>query len=173
MVGYINGVIVALHRLDMRLINQATVAIKEAKHKTVYTFGNGGSSATASHFAGDLSKGCGIKAFCLTDSTPLISAWANDNEYAEIFEKQVESIVQKGDVVIGISGSGNSENILKGIKMAKFKGATTIGLTAFNGGKLKYAVDIPIIVPVNNLEQAEDIALMICHIIKGNLMEKK
>jgi D-sedoheptulose 7-phosphate isomerase len=161
--------------LDIASIYLMTTTIQQAKDdgKYIYIFGNGGSGSTASHFASDISKSCGIKAFCLNDPIPALTAWANDTEYSKIFENGLSTLVNKGDIVVGISGSGNSPNILNGIKKAKSLGAFTIGLTAFGGGKLKDVADLAIIVPTQNMEQAEDCHLMICHIIKTLLLEKE
>ena len=140
-------------------------------NKKVLIFGNGGSAATASHFASDLSKGAicedkpRFKALALCDNTPLLSAWANDTDYGNIFSEQLENFADPGDVAIAISGSGNSMNILNGIKTARAKGATTVGFIGFDGGKLKHIVDIPVVVPNHNMEQVEDIHLMLEHII--------
>lgn len=139
--------------------------------KKVFIFGNGGSAATASHFACDLSKGAiskkkpRIRAITLTDNTPLLSAWANDTSYENIFAEQLENLIESGDTAIGISVSGNSQNVLNGIKLAKAKGATTIGFIGFNECKLEKMVDIGIIVPTYNVEQVEDIHLLLMHVI--------
>jgi D-sedoheptulose 7-phosphate isomerase len=154
-----------------RLIWLIKLAIQD--RWTVYTFGNGGSSSTASHFAGDLAKSCGCKTMCLNDSMVAFSAWANDIDYPSVFSKQLEPIVKMNDLVIGISGSGNSLNVIKGIEMAKTKHALTVGMTAFNGGKLKDLVDLAIVVPIYNIEQAEDAHLMIWHIIKTCIIKQR
>ncbi len=171
--GYLKGLGTALSGLPIDVIQQVVDVIATArdKGKRIFIFGNGGSAATASHFACDLSKGAmcqgvpRIKAFSLTDGMSLVSAWANDSAYEDIFSQQVENHVEAGDVVIAISGSGNSRNILKGVEVAGSKGATTIGFTAFDGGKLKAIVDIPIVAPVHNMEQAEDLQLVLEHIV--------
>lgn len=106
-----------------------------------------------------------IKAFCLSDNLPLLSAWANDTAYENVFAEQLENLIEAGDVAVAISGSGNSPNVLKGVKVAREKGATTVGLTAFEGGKLKGLVDVPLVVPVHNMEQAEDAHLILDHMI--------
>ena len=144
----------------------------------VYIFGNGGSAATAAHFASDLSKGAicpgkpGVKAFCLTDNTALVTAWANDTDYANIFAEQLKNYIEPGDVAIGISGSGNSINVLNGIKVARDNKAVTVGFIGFGGGKLKELVDIAIIVPSNNMEQIEDIHLALEHVITTCIRER-
>ncbi len=156
----------------IRLLERARV-----EGKRVYIFGNGGSAATASHFASDLSKGAirqgkpRLRAFALTDSVPLLTAWANDTAYENVFFEQLQNHVERGDVVIAISGSGNSRNILQAVQVARDRGATTIGLIGFDGGKLKDLVDVAIIVPSHNMEQVEDVHLLLEHVITTCLRE--
>ena len=176
---YIAEVSVALERLPIERITKVVELLEEArqKKKHVFIFGNGGSAATASHFAADLSKGAisnnkpRIKAFALTDNVALLSAWANDTTYDNVFAEQLENLAEPGDVAIGISGSGNSANVLNGVKVAKTKGATTVGFIGFDGGKLKELVDIAVIVPNHNMEQVEDIHLLFEHVITTCLRE--
>lgn len=170
---YISEVDATLEGLPIDKIVQVVALLEEArlKAKRVFIFGNGGSAATASHFAADLSKGAicegkpRIRAFALTDNIPLLSAWANDTSYENIFAEQLENLIEAGDIAIAISGSGNSANVLNGVKVAEAKGATTIGFIGFDGGKLKELADITIIVPSDNMEQIEDIHLLLGHII--------
>lgn len=170
---YISEVSATLEGLPIENIAQVVKLLEEArlKAKRVFIFGNGGSAATASHFAADLSKGTisqgkpRIKAFALTDNIPLLTAWANDTAYENVFAEQLENFIERGDVAIGISGSGNSPNVLNGIKVARTKGATTIGFIGFDGGKLKEFVDIAIIVPNHNMKQVEDTHLLLEHVI--------
>ncbi len=156
----------------VRLIEEA-----RTKGKQIFLFGNGGSAATASHIACDLAKGAivaqkpPIKAFSLADNVPLISAWANDLCYEEVFARQLNNWVQPGDLVIAISGSGSSQNVLNGVDLANSVGATTIGLAGFNGGKLKDMVDICIVVSSHSAEQIEDVHLLLGHIITLCLRE--
>ena len=171
--GYISNINVTLEGLPIDKIAESVDLLEKARLEgnKVFIFGNGGSAATASHFANDLSKGAicegkpRIKAFALTDNIPLLTAWANDTSYENIFAQQLENYVDPGDIVIGVSGSGNSPNVLKGVKVAKEKGATAIGFIGFNGGKLKSLVDIAVIVPSYNMEQVEDIHLLLEHVI--------
>ncbi len=170
---YISQVKATLGKLPMEEIGRVIGVLNEARMRgrRVYTFGNGGSAATASHFAGDLLKGAichgkpRIRAQALVDSMPAFSAWANDTAYDKVFAEQIESFTVAGDVVIGISGSGNSPNVIKGMETARKKGAFTIGFVGFEGGKLKDVVDLPIIVPSESMEQIEDIHLFLCHLI--------
>ena len=116
--------------------------------KFVFIFGNGGSAATALHFACDLGKGTiekgkpRFKVWALTGNQPLLSALANDWGYASVFVEQLESLAERGDIAIAISGSGNSENVLKAVSLAREKGLTTIGIVGFDGGQLASGVDL-------------------------------
>ena len=172
-IKYIDEVKTILATLQTTKISQVVSVLEEAREKGrgIYTFGNGGSAANASHFASDLAKGAicpgqnRLKAFSLNSNSSLISAWANDLGYENVFAEQLENFIEKDDIAIGISGSGNSLNVLNGIKIAKNIGAITIGFTGFNGGRLKELVDIDVIVPSHNMEQVEDIHLLLSHII--------
>jgi D-sedoheptulose 7-phosphate isomerase len=139
--------------------------------RQVFILGNGGSAATASHFACDLGKGTILpdrprfRVIALTDNMPLFSAYANDYGYEHVFAEQLAGLVRSGDVVIGISSSGNSANVLNAIKLARSAQAITIGFAGFDGGKLRDLVDICIHVPSNCMEQVEDIHLVLEHLI--------
>jgi D-sedoheptulose 7-phosphate isomerase len=177
--NYLADISATLTRLPVGAIAQVIDMLEEARERgrSVFLFGNGGSAATASHFASDLAKGaiCSgkprLRAFALTDHVPLLSAWANDSAYEHIFAEQLENFIEAGDIAIGISGSGNSANVLNGVKAAKAKGATTIGFISFDGGRLKELVDIPVVVPIHNMEQAEDMHLLLGHVITTCLRE--
>jgi D-sedoheptulose 7-phosphate isomerase len=152
-----------------RLTERVTVAWNEDRR--VLLMGNGGSAATASHMVNDLQKclqlECGkpLKALCLADCTPLLMAWANDTEYANIFAPQVRCWAEPGDLVIGISGSGNSENVIRGIQEAKEQGAETFGLAGYRGGRLAELADECLIVPSDSMQQIEDLHTIILHIV--------
>ena len=136
---------------------------------TVFMLGNGGSAATASHFACDLAKGTqviGLPAFrviSLSDNVPLMSAWANDTNYERIFAEQLATLIRPDDIVIAISASGNSPNILAAARMAQQSGAITLALTGQDGGKLSRLADFTIYVPSQSIEQVEDAHLVIAH----------
>jgi D-sedoheptulose 7-phosphate isomerase len=148
------------------------------KNKQIFIFGNGGSAATASHIVCDLRKGTALpgkprlKVISLTDSIPLFTAIGNDISYESVFVEQLISQVNKGDVAIGISCSGNSPNVLKAIQYAKENGATTIGFTAFSGGKLKGMTDKSINLSTHDFGQAEDIHLSLGHILSYMIKDK-
>jgi D-sedoheptulose 7-phosphate isomerase len=175
--AYLSDVRSTLTNLPLDRIERVVRLLREARslRRRVFLFGNGGSAATASHLACDLTKGTStngrprLRAMALTDNMPLISAWANDTAYENIFAQQLQDHVEPGDVVIGISGSGRSPNVLNGIKAARSAGAITVGMTGFDGGHLKDLVDICIIVPDNNIDKVEDVHLMLGHVITSCL----
>lgn len=176
---YLDEASATLDRLPLEEIAQVVDLLNNTrvKGRSVFIFGNGGSAATASHFAADLAKGAicpgkpRIRAFALTDNVPLLSALANDSDYENIFAEQLVNFIKPGDVAISISGSGNSANVLNAVKVAKAKGATTVGFIGFNGGKLRELVDIAVIVPCYNMEQVEDIHLLVGHVVTTCLRE--
>ena len=143
----------------------------------IIIFGNGGSAADAQHivaeFIGRFQKERkSLPAIALTTDSSIITALANDYSYDIIFSRQCESLVKKGDVIIGISTSGNSKNVEKGIKTAKSMGAVTIGLLGSNGGTISNIVDIPIIVESTNTARIQEVHRVIYHIICG-IVESK
>lgn len=139
--------------------------------KTVFTMGNGGSAATASHFAEDLAKGTIVeglprfRAIALTDSIPSMLAWANDASYEDIFIEQLKNLMEPGDIVIGISASGNSMNVIKAIEYANANGGLTVGLSGYDGGKLLKCAQENIHVPSFDMQKVEDIHLLVLHLL--------
>jgi len=136
---------------------------------TVFVLGNGGSAATASHLACDLAKNVRVagrapfRVVALTDNAPLLTAWANDNGYDTVFAEQLAALVRPGDVVVSISASGNSPNVLAAAALARQAGATTIALTGRSGGQLRALSDLAVLVPSDSIEQVEDAHLVIAH----------
>ncbi len=151
--------------------------------KKILTMGNGGHSNTAAHMINDLAKhtvsgddkkavvaeNLRFRTLCLNDSVSFVTGIGNDMGYDRIFSEQVANWVEAGDVVIGISGSGNSKNILLAFEEAKKRGATTICFSGFEGGKARDVADINIIVPCKKMVQVEDFHLMINHMIADEL----
>jgi D-sedoheptulose 7-phosphate isomerase len=166
--------------LPTELIEQViTLLLNSARRgNKVFICGNGGSAATASHFACDLAKntvvagGPGFRVVALTDNVALMTAWANDTAFDNVFAAQLNPLVEAGDVVIGISCSGNSANVLNAISVARQHGATTIGFTGDQGGQLKALVDICIQVPSPRIEQQEDVHLILEHSICSAIREQ-
>ncbi|MFQ6101250.1 MAG: SIS domain-containing protein [Anaerolineae bacterium] len=146
---------------------------------TVFTLGNGGSAATASHFACDLAKGTitpgrpRFRVVALTDNVPLMTAWSNDVAYEDVFAEQLSGLVERGDVVVAFSGSGNSPNVLRAVQLARRMGGITIGFSGFAGGRLSALVDVPVVVPCDCMEQIEDVHLVLCHLIATVLRERQ
>jgi D-sedoheptulose 7-phosphate isomerase len=143
----------------------------------IFIMGNGGSAATASHFALDLAKNTiragapRLKAISLTDHVPLITAWSNDTAYEHIFEEQLANMIESGDVVIGISTSGNSSNVINALNLAKKSRAFTVGLLGAEGGLTKRIVDAYVLAPGQNIEQEEDAHMILAHIITRHMRE--
>ena len=152
-------------------------AIAEVLHtayqqqKTILVMGNGGSGATASHMVCDMNKGACFHAekkfrfISLADCTPTILALGNDIDFESIFVEQLKCYAQPGDVVMGISGSGNSPNVLRAIEYAKKLGCVTIGAVGFEGGKLKSLVDHCFHVKINDMQIVEDVHMILVHIL--------
>lgn len=136
---------------------------------TVFVLGNGGSASTASHFACDLAKGTRtpgqrpFRVIPLTDNVPLLTAWGNDDCYEAVFAEQLATLVRRGDVVVIISASGNSPNVLRAAAVAREVGARTIAWTGETGGQLAPLADIAVRVPLASIEQVEDAHLTIAH----------
>ena len=147
--------------------------IKAAREEgsTIFIFGNGGSGSTAVHLASDLMKTVNrpgtkrIKALSLNDNMSLTTAWANDSSYEHVFKEQLENLMKPGDVVIAISGSGNSKNVLLATEYARLNGGVTVGLTGFDGGSLKTEAAVPLVVPSKDMLRIEDAHLAICHLL--------
>jgi D-sedoheptulose 7-phosphate isomerase len=149
-----------------------------AQDRTIYFFGNGGSASTASHFVADIGKatirgdGKRFRCVALVDNVESLTAWANDTEYARVFSEQLATLAHPGDVAIGISGSGNSPNVLRAMELGPKLGLRTIGLTGMGGGKLQAAVEIPVVVPSNSMQHIEDVHLLICHLLTAYLRDE-
>jgi D-sedoheptulose 7-phosphate isomerase len=166
-----------LHSLSQTHLQQVLALLEVAYQHghRIFIMGNGGSAATASHFALDLAKNTitpgapRLKAISLTDHVPLITAWSNDTAYEHIFEEQLANLIEAGDVVIGISASGNSPNVINAMRLAKQTRAATIGLLGAKGGVLKNIVDAYILAPGQNIEQEEDAHLILAHVITRHM----
>jgi D-sedoheptulose 7-phosphate isomerase len=151
--------------------------------KRIFTMGNGGHCNTASHMINDIAKhtvssddktqvvadGNRFKTMCLNDSMSFVTGLANDMGFENIFAEQLANWAEPGDVVIGISGSGNSANVLNAFKMAKKRGASTIALAGFKGGKSATEADLCIVVPCDKMVMVEDFHMMISHMVADEL----
>ncbi|NLG49421.1 MAG: HAD-IIIA family hydrolase [Chloroflexi bacterium] len=148
------------------------------RRASVFLCGNGGSAATASHFVNDLNKGANViglprfRAIGLTDNLPLLTAWSNDTEYANAFAEPLRNLARPGDVLIGISGSGNSPNVLQAARLARQMGLTTVGMVGGRGGQLAGLVDVPVVVGNACMEQIEDVHMVLEHAIISGLRDR-
>lgn len=171
--AYYEKEIAAIRSIDFSEVDKAVLAIKAAYERggTIYTFGNGGSAATASHMVCDFNKGISesldkkFNVICLNDNTSIIMAIANDRSYDDIFYAQLENKLQAKDLVIAISGSGNSMNIIKAVQYAKTVGCKVVGMTGYSGGKLKELADYHMHVPIDDMQIAEDLHLSFNHMM--------
>jgi D-sedoheptulose 7-phosphate isomerase len=145
--------------------------------RRIFIMGNGGSAATASHFALDLAKNTimpgapRLKAISLTDHVPLITAWSNDIAYEHVFAEQLANMIEPGDVAIGISASGNSQNVINALRLARASRASTIGLLGAKGGTIKEMVDVYVLAPGHNIEQEEDGHMILAHVITRHMRD--
>lgn len=170
---YLSDLVNLLDSFDMNQFENLTKLILDAyEHdKQIFVMGNGGSGSTASHLVCDINKGCcndldkKFKMICLNDNMPILLAIANDISYDAVFVEQMKNFFNSGDLVIGISGSGNSENVLRAIQYANKNSGKTIGLSGFSGGKLSQIVDVPFIAQIDDMQKVEDVHMIVVHMI--------
>lgn len=163
----------ALDGIDQTAVNQLMNLLLETRNagKQIYIMGNGGSAATASHFVGDFNKGLSLgkekrfRFICLCDNTPVVMSLANDVAYEDIFVEQLKNFLSPGDVVIGISGSGNSENVIRAARYAKGKGNPVVAFTGYDGGKLLPLADLCLHVNVDDMQIVEDVHMVFNHMM--------
>jgi D-sedoheptulose 7-phosphate isomerase len=170
---YFSGLSQVLERLPHQQVDQFCEALLRAhdEGRKIFLFGNGGSAALASHLACDLGKGTTervhhgrrFRAIALTDSVPMMTAWANDSSYEDIFVEQLRNLLEPGDLAFAISASGNSPNVLKALELARQEDGFCLGLTGFAGGKMKHLCDLCLVVPSDNMQLIEDVHLSIAH----------
>lgn len=178
--GYMREVVCALESLPWERVDAIVERLHCARLRraSIFICGNGGSGATASHFVNDLNKGANadgvprFRAVGLVDNMPLLLAWSNDVGYEVAFEEQLRNLARPGDVIIGISGSGNSPNVLNAISYGRRIGAETIGLTGGQGGRLAAMVDAPLVASTACMEQIEDVHMFLEHAIVSALRDR-
>jgi len=177
---YFDNVVDTIEKMPLTTIHQIAGVLLQAYEagRMIYIFGNGGSAALASHFACDLGKGAAngsakrFQVLAFTDNVPLMTAWANDARYEDIFAEQLINFVRPDDIAFAISGSGKSPNVLKALKVAREAGAFTIGLTGFQGGDMKGLCDLCLIIPSDNMQVIEDLHLSVTHAVFTALRAK-
>jgi D-sedoheptulose 7-phosphate isomerase len=176
---YKNDLLQAIDTIDLEKVGEAIEVLKQARdaNRHIFVCGNGGSASTASHFACDMVKGASFgresrfRIMALTDSLPTITAYSNDVSYDCIFAEQVKNFAQPGDVVMAISGSGNSPNVLRAMEYGKSIGCRTIALTGRDGGKLAPLADINIQAKIPHMGRIEDVHMIVAHMIAYNFMD--
>ncbi len=175
--AYLQVVQQVLARMDARSIMWTVALLFDAwrEERRVFLCGNGGSASTASHMANDLSKATIVpgrrrmKVIALTDNISLITAWANDSSYEDVFSEQLENLMESGDVLLAISASGNSPNVLRAVARAARMGGVTIGWTGQEGGRLKDMVDLAVMVPTDDIGMIESCHLVLDHLVTMEL----
>lgn len=175
--NYFDKLVPFLSALDCKQIDEAIGVIADAwqKGKQVITLGNGGSAITALHMINDWNKGIYMatgKPFrgrSLVDNMGLVMAYANDVSFQDLFTEQLKNILEPGDLVIAISGSGNSENVIRAVKYANDNGAVTLGLCGYSGGKLKGLAQHNLWANANDMQLCEDAHAIFCHIVMQRL----
>jgi len=178
--NYIDALAKGMLDLDFSEFEEVVSVLDEARQRkgVIYICGNGGSASTASHFMNDLNKlassgySVPFKSVALTDNIPLITAWGNDESYDQVFVSQLENFLTSKDVVVGISGSGNSANVVNAISYSNEVGATTVALLGFDGGELAKIVDYGIHFTERHYGRVEDAHMISVHIIANCLKDK-
>lgn len=168
---YVEALCTALRHIDTGTVEAITETLLRARDEgaTVYIIGNGGSASTAAHMATDLSKvtavdgQLGLRAVALPDHVALLTAWSNDVAYEQSFAGPLQTYLRPGDVLIAISASGRSPNIIEAVRLANRLGATTIGLTGFGGGALAQTAQVSIVIDAYDYGLVEDAHLAINH----------
>ena len=176
---YKKDVSIAVQAIDCDSVAKAVDWLIEARDegRQIFVCGNGGSASTASHFACDIVKGASyqkskrFRIIALTDSLPTLTAYSNDVAYDCVFAEQLQNFAGPGDVVIAISGSGNSPNVVKAIQYANSAGCRTISLTGRDGGKLGKLAQLNVLVPVPHMGRIEDAHMIICHMMAYQIMD--
>lgn len=176
---YLEDLQQAIAAIDLAEVKKVRQVLAEArdKGKQIFLCGNGGSASTASHLVNDLGKGASVaggepfKVMALTDNISWITALANDMSYEDIFIEQLRNFAGAGDVLIAISGSGNSPNVIKAVELAKQRDMTVVGWTGFDGGRLALLADLPIVVNSHHMGRVEDVHVVLMHLVCYYFME--
>ena len=168
-----------IETIDLDKVEEVIAWFKEARAagRQIFVCGNGGSASTASHFTCDMVKGASFnretrfRIMALTDSLPTMTAYSNDVSYDCVFAEQLKNWARPGDVLMAISGSGNSPNVLRAVEYASSIGCKTVGLTGRDGGKLGSMVNLNVHVPVPHMGRIEDGHMIVCHMIAYYFMD--
>ncbi|HBY58252.1 MAG TPA: phosphoheptose isomerase [Solibacterales bacterium] len=176
---YKNDLLRTIENIDLGTVEQAIEWLKAARDRgsAIFVCGNGGSAATASHFVCDMVKGASLdrparfRIQALTDAMATITAYSNDISYDRVFVEPLKNFARRDDVVIAISGSGNSPNVLRAVEYANQSGCKTIAMTGRNGGQLGPLAQLNIQVPEPHMGRIEDAHMIVCHMIAYYFMD--
>jgi D-sedoheptulose 7-phosphate isomerase len=178
---YKENLLQTIDLIDLAKVNEAIELFRAARaaQRHIFVCGNGGSASSASHFVCDMVKGASylkesrFRIMALTDSLPTLTAYSNDVGYECVFVEQLKNFAQPGDLVMAISGSGNSPNVVHALEYANGVGCKTIALTGRNGGKLGPLAQLEINIPVQHMGRIEDAHMIICHMLAYSFMEER
>lgn len=175
--GYLRYLTQVLALIDRESVARMAEALLDARERNdrIFFLGNGGSAATATHWVSDLTRWRGrpFRAVSLTENVAVLTAVANDHGYEHVFRRQLETLMGPGDVVVAISASGQSPNVLRAVEYANENGAVTVGLTGFDGGRLSEIAQITVHAPTNPGEYgpAEDVHMILDHLVTAYLWQ--
>ncbi len=178
-IEYKRRLLAALETVDLDRVEQLIDVFRRARDedRQIFVFGNGGSAATANHFACDIVKGASygrekrFRILSLSEQIPTMTAYSNDVGYESVFVEPLKNFARPGDVAMAISGSGNSENVVRAIEYANSVGCYTVGLSGITGGKLRPSVDLSLHVSDNHMGRVEDAHFFICHMVCYHFMD--
>lgn len=176
---YKRDLITALDTVDLDRVEELIEVFRKARSedRQIFVFGNGGSAATANHFACDIVKGASygrdkrFRIMALSEQVATMTAYSNDVGYESVFVEPLKNFARPGDIAMAISGSGNSENVIRAIAYANSIGCYTVGLSGMSGGRLRPSVDLSVHVPANHMGRVEDAHFFVCHMVCYHFMD--
>ncbi|HOA36563.1 MAG TPA: SIS domain-containing protein [Bacillota bacterium] len=180
MLDYLDDLKQAVNSIDLQVVEEMLGILAQCREqgRFIWVIGNGGSALTASHFAVDLGKGASygrerrFPVIALTESLGTITAYGNDTSYNHIFLEQLKNVVRPGDVLVALSGSGNSENVIQALEYCRENGVITLGLTGKTGGRLAQMCDYVFQADTDHMGRIEDLHMIVVHLITYYFMEK-
>lgn len=176
---YKRDLMTALDTVDLDRVEELIEVFRKARaeDRQIFVFGNGGSAATANHFACDIVKGASygrdkrFRIMALSEQVATMTAYSNDVGYESVFVEPLKNFARPGDIAMAISGSGNSENVIRAIAYANSIGCYTVGLSGMSGGRLRPSVDLSVHVPANHMGRVEDAHFFVCHMVCYHFMD--
>lgn len=176
---YKQELVAALDTVDLDRVEDLIEVFRKARaeDRQIFVFGNGGSAATANHFACDMVKGASygrdkrFRIMALSEQVATMTAYSNDVGYESVFVEPLKNFARPGDIAMAISGSGNSENVIRAIEYANSIGCYTVGLSGMSGGRLRPSVDLSVHVPANHMGRVEDAHFFVCHMVCYHFMD--